>query len=199
MIRSFLFCHKILYNFFYRNSINVYRVPLYYAVRRSDLNAVRLLLEYQSDPDETVGDLPMISIAANSGYSEVVLMLIEAGANLYPITNPPLLHVLNSGSKLCFSVLIEKREQDLLKPIDGELLVYHAAKTESSLLPLIAKLTKHEIEKLQEINCEDIPIFPPKRLNTQQKKELELSLSFDDSLLSTDKVYRMIKDVKRIW
>lgn len=177
------------------------QVPLYYAVRRCDLQAVRLLLDFKSDPNVTVKDMSLISIASSKGFSEIVLMLIEAGANLNPPINPPLLTVLESGSKLCLSVLLYERSEEILKEIDGKILLYHAAVQESSLLPVIAKITQIEIQKLkqQDAKKNEIPPFPPKGLSPNQKKEINEVLALNEALLPINSVCETIKSIKKVW
>ncbi|OHT17458.1 hypothetical protein TRFO_02468 [Tritrichomonas foetus] len=163
------------------------------------MQSVRLLLDYKANPNITIGDMSLLSIAAHSGYSEVVLMLILAGANLYPSLNPPLLTVLNSGSKMCLSVLLMNREKDVLRKINGKILVHHAALQESSLLPVIANITMNEIQKLKEKNKSEIPVFPPKGLSSEQKKELHQAMNLHEDLLPIISVYKSIKNIKQIW
>lgn len=145
--------------------------------------------------------MSLISIASSKGFSEVVLLLIGAGASLRPPTNPPLLAVLESGSKMCLSVLLYRRTEEVLKCIDGKILLYHAAVQESSLLPVIAKLTQIEIQKLKQRNVKrsEIPSFPPKGLSSNQKKEINEVLSMNESLLSIESVCETVRSIKKVW
>lgn len=143
--------------------------------------------------------MSLVSVASSKGFSEIVLMLIQSGANLNPQINPPLLTVLESGSKLCLSVLLNERIEEVLKEIDGKVLLYHASNQESSLLPVIANITRIEIQKLKQKNEKNIPSFPPKDLSSNQKKEINELLPLNESLLPIDSVIETIKNIKRVW
>lgn len=199
----FFFLNEVFLLFFkiHGNYIYFYRVPLYYAVRRYDLQAVRLLLDFKADPNAIVKDVSLLSIAACKGFSEIVLMLLSAGANLNSPTNPPLLAVLSSGSKMCLSILLYRNNEEVLNKIDGNILLYHAAVQESSLLPVIANLTQNEIQKLKQknIKASKIPSFPPKGLSSNQKKEINDLLPLNESLLSIESVLQTVKSIKKIW
>lgn len=61
--------------------------PVADAAMRGDLGAVRTLLERGGDPDAAQGDgMTALHWAAERGDEEVALLLIEAGANLDPVT-----------------------------------------------------------------------------------------------------------------
>lgn len=173
------------------------RVPLYFAVRRGDLQSLRLLLTFGANPDARYKDMTMLSIAARGGYAEAVKMLLDHRAD--PLQGQPLLDVLVSGNRMALAVLLENRTSDLIREIDGKLLVWHAATKESSLLPVIAHMTKLEIDKMKLMNAKNIPKFPPPGLSRVQMSELQKGLKLRLTLPSIDPVVKAVKKVKLPW
>lgn len=175
------------------------RVPLYYAVRRNDLQAMRLLLQFKAEPNATNRGASLMATAAHSGYAEAIQMLIDANADPQVGKIPPLIEVLHSGSKTALAVLLENRLSDLVKCFDGNILLWHAANMESSLLPVIAAITKTEIDKMRAMNASNIPRFPPSNLKRLQKNQLVESLALNQALPSIDSVKQAVKRIKTPW
>lgn len=64
--------------------------PLVYAILSGNVDCVRALLDIgqvQIKPSEAQGDLMPLSLAAQSGYVEIVLLLLQHGAESLPNTN----------------------------------------------------------------------------------------------------------------
>lgn len=173
------------------------RVPLYFAVRRGDLQSLQLLLTFNANPNSRFKDMTMLSVAAKGGYAEAVKMLLDHHAD--PLEGQPLVDVLSSGNRLALAVLLENRTSDLIREFDGKILAWHAATMESSLLPMIAYMTKLEIDKMKMMNAKNIPKFPPAGLSRVQLGELNQGMKLRQTLPSTEPVAKAVKKVKLPW
>jgi hypothetical protein len=160
---------------------------------------MRLLLSYRADPNAIVNEYSLLATAAQHGYLEAILMLLDAGANIGFTVHPPYVEVLNTGNRLALAVLLENRTDDLLREFDGHLLIWHAAVAASSLLPVVASETRREIEKLRASGVSEPPCFPPERLSRQEKNHLTDSLNLDQVLDSTAPVKRAVRRIKTLW
>lgn len=168
----------------------IYRVPLFYAVKRNDIQAIQLLLEFRADPNIICNNMSLVSHAAQCGFPEAIKLLVDHGANIWLNNSiPALLAVLQSGSKLCLSVLLENHRDYVLKPINNEILLVHALKEQSSLLPFIATIT-------QEMNPQ---IIPPKGITSDHKSQLKKILALKQDLLPVSIVTNRLKEIKIPW
>jgi hypothetical protein len=141
----------------------------------------------------------MIALAAEKGHPEAIQLLLDAGANVAQTFHPPLLETLKRGNRLALAVLLEGRTEELLNELHGHILAWHAAKTQSSLLPEIALATQEAIREHAATHPGDVPEFPPAGLSRTKRTLLLDCLKLNQKLESTDAVKQAIRQIKTIW
>ena len=179
------------------------------AVRKNDLRAMKLLLDFKANPDALVIDdtLPqhnmrkrsLLSIAVYNGSAEAAKMLLDAGANPHPEGMPPLIAALNNETRESLAVLLKGRSRDILSEFENKPFIVHAIEYKSNLLPIIVSLVKEEIEKMKEAGEENIPPFPPKGLKSKHKSKLEKADALHDTLITSEFVDNAVKVIKCPW
>jgi hypothetical protein len=96
-------------------------------------------------------------------------------------------------------VLLEGRRSELLRELHGHILVWHAAKTQSSLLPEIALATQEAIREHAATHPRDVPEFPPAGLSRKKRSLLLDCLKLNQKLESTESVKETLREIKPIW
>lgn len=178
-------------------------------MRKADLRAMRLLLDFGANPDAIIianGQLSdprlrersLLAIAAWNGFADVAKLLLEFGANTNPRGMPPLIAALNNENREILAVLLEKNPSDVLKRFYDKAFLYHAIDMESNLLPVVATLVKQEIQKMKDCGAENVPKFPPK-LKGKQRKTLSKALELNDTIITTEFIDNVVKDIKCPW
>lgn len=181
-----------------------HRVPLFLAVRRMDIQSVRLLLDYGADPNALYNNMSLLSYAAKNSDFQIMKMLLDAGADVHLGDPQPLETVINYGSRVCLAALLNGND-DLLTPIKGKLPIQIALEAQTPLLSVIAVYTKRQIdEKKQQKESgqavdESVLEFPPSTLKRSQIKKLNAALKQNDYLLPTDVVNRSVLHIKSPW
>lgn len=160
------------------------RSPLYFAVKRNDVKAIRLLLDFGANPNEVVGNYGLLSLAAKFGNDEAISLLIEAGARHDVGNIPPLISCIKSGSRPVLMALIEKSQREVLSVYNERSILEHAIIEKTTLLPLIATLVREETEKMKAAGDPNTPEFPPSKLTQAQLKRLNTALERNDSVES---------------
>jgi hypothetical protein len=175
------------------------KTPLFLAVRRNDPHAVKLLLSFNADPNVLVRELSLVALAAQKGYPEVIQLLLEAKANLALALHSPLIEVLKRGNRLVLAVLLEGRTDLLLRELQGHILIWHAVKEQSSLVPEIALATQEEIRRRPVVEGEVLPKFPPVGLSRKEEALLLQCLKLNQKLESMEPVKEAVERIKPIW
>lgn len=188
---------------------NIYRTPLFFAVRKQDLRAMKLLLDFKADPNALIVDdanedprmrrRSLLSIAVYNGSAECAKMLLIHGANPLPEGTEPLIAALNNETRETLAVLLQDRPGDVLRVIEEKPFIVHAIEMKSNLLPIITTLVKNEIKDMEEKQKDNIPNFPPKGLKSKQKKELEKAEKLNDERITADFVDAAVNAIKNPW
>lgn len=126
-------------------------------------------------------------------------MLCDRGAKIENGTENPLVIAVSKGNRECFAALIEDHEKDVLNLYDGHSLVYYAIQSDSTLLPLIACLCQREYQQLVEKKEEGNVVFPPKDLNSKEKKKLADALKYEDLYLPYDTIRAKVRQYRSSW
>lgn len=177
-----------------------YRTPLNYAIRKMNLQTIRLLLDYKADPNYLYNGKSMLSYAAQTGNFQAIKMLIDAGADTHRGSPQPLETIMKFGSRECLAALLDGHMNDLLVPINGHLPIEIALEAETTLLSVIAVFTKREIDKAKKEGTQSkVPEFPPKNMKRSKVKKLNAALKQNDYLLPVDVVRRSIMNIKSPW
>lgn len=186
-----------------------YRTPLFLAVRKQDLRAMKLLLDFNADPDAIIIDednadprmrrRSLLSIAVYNGSAECAKMLLVHGANPLPQGTEPLIATLNNETRETLAVLLQDRPRDVLRVIEEKPFIVHAIEMKSNLLPIIVTLVKKQIKEMEDNHEDNIPKYPPKGLKRSQKKELEKAESLQDERITADFVTDAVKAIKNPW
>lgn len=179
------------------------------AVRKQDLRAMKLLLDFGADPNAVITDdenedprmrrRSLLSIAVYNGSAEAAKMLLIHGANPLPQGTDPLIATLNNETRETLAVLLKDRPSDVLRTIEEKPFIVHAIEMKSNLLPIIVSLVKQQIKIKEDNHEENIPVFPPKGLKRSQKKELEKAESLQDERITADFVDDIVKSIKNPW
>lgn len=175
------------------------RTPLYIATRRGDINAVKLLLDFGADPNLTCQAQSLLSVAATYGHSEVMSLLIEFGARYDVGSIPPYIAVLKSGSRPALEVLLKHRPKDVVNTYNDKSILTHAIIEKTSLLPVIAKKYKEEVQRMASENNPSTPKFPPDDLTPPQLRRLNTALERNDSVQTTAMMEVPPKPIRSIW
>ena len=158
------------------------RSPLFFAVKRNDVKAIRLLLDFGAKPNEVINEKSLISWAAELGNDEAITLLIEAGARHDVGNVPPLISCLKSGSRPVLMALTEKNPREILSVYNEKSILQHAIEKKTTLLPLIANLVQEEIQKMKDAGEPNIPQFPPPNLTQAQLKRLNIAIERNESV-----------------
>lgn len=168
-------------------------------MKRNDVHAVRLLLDFQADPNLLIENRSMLSVAAHYGFAEITSLLLDSGALIDNGIMSPLLSVLKSGSRPVFMALVIRDPKILLSVFNGKPFIYHAIVEKTTLLPIIATLVKTEIEKLEKSGISNRPSFPPEGLTSSQKKRLQSAIERKDSVTTTNMISEKKKALRSLW
>ena len=158
------------------------RSPLFFAVKRNDVKAIRLLLDFGAKPNEVINEKSLLSWAAELGNDEAITLLVEAGARHDVGNVPPLISCLKSGSRPVLMALTEKNPREVLSVYNEKSILQHAIEKKTTLLPLIANLVQEEIQKMKDAGEPNIPQFPPPNLTPAQLKRLNIAIERNDSV-----------------
>lgn len=173
------------------------RTPLFFAVRRNDIKAIKLLIDFGADVNIPTNNMSLLAIASQYGYANAVHMLIEAGARTDVGTIPPLIALLKSGSLPCLIELLKKKPSEILSIYNEKPILYHAIEEKTTLLPVIALKAKEETNKMKQDGDINTPPFPPVGLTPAQLKRLNTALEKGETVISqTEERY---DDVISIW
>ena len=161
------------------------RTPLYFAVRRNDIKAIRLLLDFHADVNITTNGISLLSLAAQYGFSDAIKLLIDAGARQDVGSIPPLISVIRSGSRASLIELLKQRPREILTVYNEKPVLVHAIIEKTTLLPVIAAFVRDEITKMRQEGDPNTPPFPPEGLTSSQIKRLNTALERNESVSTT--------------
>ena len=180
-----------------------HRTPLFFAIARSDIRAVRLLLTFNANPDVHIGEKSLLTIAVQTSFPEAIILLLDEMQgktdDLSSDSYHPLYEAIKIGNRDCFAALLYNHENDILRKFNQQSLIEIALETNSTLLPLIVSLTKKEIDRMTRLNLTNIPSFPPKHLKSADKKKIKIAEEFHDTYLPTDYIKEYPKHIKSPW
>lgn len=161
---------------------------------------MRLLLDFQANPNVYFENTSLLTIAASYGNAEVMQMLLDTGAERTPERGEsPLLAALKYGSRECLSVLLVGHEKDVLMEFDGIPFIIHAINEKSNLLPVITTLYIEEVKKLEQDGMESKFKYPPEGLSKKDLNMLKLSEELHDKFYNAGSSQIYVKRIKCPW
>ena len=175
------------------------RTPLFFAVRRNDVKAIRLLLDFKADINITTNGISLLSVAAQYGFSEAIKMLISAGARQDVGSIPPLISVIKSGSRASLIELLKQKPREILAVYNEKPILFHAIVEKTTLLPVIAAFARDETTKMKQEGDPNTPPFPPLGLSPSQQKRLNTALERNEIVSTTTTSEYPEDQVKSIW
>ncbi len=93
--------------------------PLYVAIKKGDLNMVRLLYDYRADLLVKGRFSPLVA-ACIDGKLAILKYLVRVGANLFTVDNPPLVFTACAAGQLeMLKYLMEEMEYDIHRTVKG--------------------------------------------------------------------------------
>lgn len=143
--------------------------------------------------------MSLLSIAAKYGYSEAISLLIEAGARHDVGSKPPLISVLDSGSRSALTALVKSKPREILSVYNEKPILLHAIIMKTTLLPVIATLVREETQKMKEEGDPNTPPFPPNGLTDAQRKRLNTALERQDSVMITTFTPENDVKIRHVW
>lgn len=130
-------------------------------------------------------------------------MLINSQAHISDGNQHPLLIILKSGRSCreCLAALIQGQEDEILKPIANHSLLYYALQENSTLIPVIASISKHQYEKhLKNNDLGDLYSFPPSDIEkSSDKKKIAEAIKLNDVYLPFRGVTHEVDSIVSPW